>query len=124
MTQNAPLHFLAFADRSGLDLPRFNTLRLGMGWAKKLRQGDMVLLAWKDQIVGACWVEEIHTGPKEEIVARFAAGNHVELAAAASPGHDPEGAAARRLASMRANYGPRSFDKTKSATALVLVRRT
>lgn len=119
------VYFLTFADTRGLDSGSFNTIRLGLGWAKKLKVGDRVLLAHKDQIVGDAEVYLIDAGPKMLILEKHAWKNHIELAL-----RDEEGksynflqAPARRLASMFKNYGPRAVDGTKSAT-VVYLRKT
>jgi hypothetical protein len=102
-----PVPFLTFTHRDGLDLPAFNTIRLGRAWFKRLKKGDRILLAHK----------HVH-----KMLAEHAVFNHRELALAAQQRTDyaPDQAPARRLESMRRNYGPAKVTDTSHITVIGL----
>lgn len=117
-----PIHYLTFADTTGLDARVFNTLRLGGGWEKRLLGMERVLLTTKYQVIGRARISMIMSGHKDHILQMYAASNHLELAMAAEQGvaYDRAGAPARRLQSMIKNYGPRSVEGTSRATVIFL----
>lgn len=100
----------------------FNTLRLGGGWDRRLREGVRVFLAHKHEVIGSAKVVYLRVGPKEEIVRDCAEYNHVERALRVKLGPDwsLDEAIERRLASMRKNYGLRAFENSRLATAIYL----
>jgi hypothetical protein len=121
-----PVFCLRFNDKRGLELPQFNTLRLGVAWSKKVQRGDRVLLMKGDEVIGSARVRCIFAGKRDEIIAAHAAGNHIELALAAEQGarYCTEQAFLRRCASMEDNYGLRAFSSSVNATAIYLRRLT
>lgn len=64
----------------GLDLPRFNTFRIGEAWHKRLYVGKQVALVKEDEIVSMAIVEALHIGEKEEMAENFAHENHSIIA--------------------------------------------
>jgi hypothetical protein len=120
-----PVCFLSFADERGLALPRWNTIRLGGTWGKRLAKGNRVLLAHKHQIVGSAHVIETHVGRVHEMLALHGHSNHIELAMAAEDpaGYDPRLAHERRFASMQRNYGPHKAHDNVLISVIYLRRR-
>jgi hypothetical protein len=117
-----PVPFLTFTHRDGLDLPAFNTIRLGRAWFKRLKKGDRILLAHKHEILCSARVVMLACGPVHKMLAEHAVFNHRELALAAQQRTDyaPDQAPARRLESMRRNYGPAKVTDTSHITVIGL----
>lgn len=60
----------------------FNTIRLGLTWPKRIKEGDKVFLMDNKErrIFGAAIVTGIHTGTLEEICKHHAQHNHTAIA--------------------------------------------
>lgn len=121
MTYPTPL--LMFVDSTGLDFERFNTIRLGGGWAKRLKKGDRVLLATKLEVIGSARVSDVHVGRMNVMLPLFAHKNHIELALRGrDPRYDASLAAERRIASARKMYGPQRVTDTANISVIELRR--
>lgn len=71
----APINF---ADATGLEYSRFNTLRLGRAWSERIRKGDIVGIIGPDRkILKRMKVTKVICGPKEQIVTEHARFNHL-----------------------------------------------
>lgn len=117
-----PVPFLEFASTLGLDEPKFNTIRLGRGWATRLGKSDRVLLASNHWVVAAAHVTSILTGRADELLPIHGRFNHVELDLAKQPGYDVTLAAQRRFDSMVRNYGPNRVGMNPYITVIYLKR--
>jgi hypothetical protein len=117
-----PIPLLMFASTDGLHHPRFNTLRLGGGWARKLSRGDRVLLGHKDQVLFIAKVKGVQVGLAIDILAGHARGNHMELALQCQDpnNYDPKEAFDRRLAGLIKQYGPHKMGVASRLTVIAL----
>lgn len=71
---------ILFRDTQGLD-DRFNTMRLGRAWSKRLRERDIVALVNKEgERVGFASVCEVLCLPKDEALRQHGEWNHLMLA--------------------------------------------
>jgi hypothetical protein len=102
----------------GLD-GEFNTIRLGMTYAKKLNAGDLVFLLDEKErkVFGTAEVVSVETDKLGEICLNHAAKNHTELAS--TDGHEAE----RLFKLLQKIYGPHIATPEKKATVIYL-RRT
>ncbi len=112
--------FLSFLDRSGLDKPSHNTIRLGGVWGKRLKVGEHVLIAHKHEVIGCSLVTGVHLGPLMQLLDEHARFNHVELALSDLPGYDPKTAPDRRYAGAVRNYGPHKVTPARLSSVIYL----
>jgi hypothetical protein len=117
-----PCHLLTFANPAGLTLRRFNTLRLSRGWATKLKAGEIVLLAHKDQVLGQAKVSKVISGRITDMLYEHAWWNHVELALhEENPrGYETSLAMGRRRASLEKMYGPQRVTESSYLSVIGL----
>lgn len=121
MTYPKPL--LMFASPQGLDLPHFNTLRLGGGWLKRVKAGDRVLLATKLEVIGSAKVVYIEKGKLPFVLGVYAAMNHTELGMRRDdPDYDELLAPSRTADRMLKLYGPQLVTQNSTITAIGLKR--
>jgi hypothetical protein len=118
-----PVPFLPFTSEDGLELPAFNTIRLGKAWFKRLKKGDRVLLAHKHLILCSARVAMVDCGSINDMLQKHARFNHVELALAQKDrvNYAPSLAPHRRLQSMLKNYGPQKVSDAAHITVIGLV---
>lgn len=119
-----PVPLLTFNDPTGLDLPAFNTIRLGGGWKKRLKRGCRVLLATKFEVIGSAKVSYVSVGRANIMLPAYAFENHIELVIQMETpdGYSRLAAGDRRLESMRKNYGPSKVKDTSLVTVIGLKR--
>ena len=100
----------------GLDLPAFNTFRLGLTYSKRLKRGDSVLLIDKRamQVAGIMTVSVVMTGTLQELAERNAMVNHNWF-------EHPD-AAKCLVESMIKRYGPHKCNEDSKVTVLYLRR--
>lgn len=100
---------------SGLD-GSFNTVRLGGTWAKRLQQGEKILLMDKPKssIFATAIVEGVIVGKLRDVAASHAAFNHNQK------GTDAEGAPERLMTAMKKRYGPHKVNDNSRVTAIYL----
>lgn len=108
-----PIHF---ADTTGLDQPRFNTLRLGDAWQKRLRVGENVGLLDADRRL-----IQVRVVRHLEVVSKtipgllpYAHANHLLVAQQLSA----DEAAERMLKILRNNYGKLVFERQRVLTVI------
>lgn len=94
----------------------FNTVRLGGTWAKRLQDGEKVLLMDKPKslIFATAIVEGVIVGKLHDVAVSHAALNHNQK------GMDAEGAPERLMAAMKKRYGPHKVSDTSRVTAIYL----
>ncbi len=96
----------------------FNTFRLGGAFAKRLKDGDEVLLMdEKNKVVfGKAQVTQVITGQLGELCLIHAKDNHREIAA------DPVTAPERLFKYLQKIYGPHIATATKKSCVIYLKR--
>lgn len=102
----------------------FNTIRIGVTWARKLKAGDTVfLMDNKERVIfGTAQVTAIHQGTLEEICALHGKNNHTQLAASVEVG--TLDVAAAMMGVMKKIYGPHIALPNKKTTAIYLQRKS
>lgn len=121
MTYPTPL--LMFVDSTGLDFERFNTIRLGGGWAKRLKKGGRVLLATKLEVIGSAKVNYVEKGKLPFMLGVYAAMNHIELAMQRDdPNYDPLLATHRVADGLIKMFGPKLATHESTLTVIGLRR--
>lgn len=108
---------LPFTDETGLRKIA-NTVRLGVAWTQRLRQGQIVALynAKSKVIFGHARVIATHSGKIGPMLRSHAHANHLML-------DTPPADAAKELhAWQRQNYGPRIVHEEAKLTAIYLLR--
>lgn len=100
----------------GLDNGRFNTIRLGVAWSKRLKPSDEVYIqSSKDKLITSkAIVESIEVGTVGELLMCHAADNHNEINS--KDGHEAE----RLYRYMLKLYGPHIVNLKKKATVIYL----
>lgn len=110
---------LGFSVTQGLDLPRWNTVRIGGAWASRLRKGDRVAII--DSKAGAILrhmrVAYVECGKMERTLRDHALDNHAIQAKGIS---DRDQAATELRRILRSAYGTRIAGDDRSATAIGL----
>lgn len=108
-----PIHFV---DTRGLDVPGFNTMRMGTAWAGRLESGDLVgLLNGDKQLVASTQVKTITTAPLTVAgLLPYAHRNHMLI----GQGMAPEQAAEKLLKILRNNYGKLVFERSTQVTVI------
>lgn len=96
----------------------FNTVRLGLTYAKRLKAGDTVFLLDEKErkVFGTAEVVSVETGKLGEICLNHAAKNHTELLS--TDGHEAE----RLFKLLQKIYGPHAAVPEKKATVIYLKR--
>lgn len=99
----------------------FNTIRIGLAWAKRLNVGDKVFILNNKErfIIGEALVTAIHTGTLEELCAIHATENHINIACQES---EDSNACLRLMNVVTKMYGPHIATPTKKATVIALRR--
>lgn len=94
----------------------FNTIRVGMIWARRLTKGMKVALIDKKNalIFGYATVESVECGLLNEVAQKHAHLNHNQK------GSDPEGAPERLVASLTNRYGPHIITPSKKVSVIYL----
>jgi hypothetical protein len=116
-----PVPVIRFASKNGLDLPLFNTLRLGQNWSKRVKTGQLVLIAYKDDVIATAEVDGVHCGKAADMLNTFAETNHMELHLALhDPEYMPEQAVIRRREGLKRIYGPQRFRDDSLLTVIFL----
>lgn len=101
----------------------FNTIRIGITWAKKLKAGDLVFLMNNKEraIFGTARVIEVHLGTLEEICQQHGHMNHTQKSA--EPHTLPAAETALRMMQVITKiYGPHIALPSKKTTAIYLSR--
>lgn len=98
----------------------FNTVRVGLGWAKRLKVGDEVYISdnKEKRVIGKAVVTMLETGSLEDICFTHSKTNHTQLKAPADADTSKD-----LLNIVRKFYGPHIAQLTKKATVIYL-RRT
>lgn len=96
----------------------FNTIRIGLAWAKRLNVGDKVFILNNKErfVIGEALVTAIHTGTLEELCHLHSAKNHTQLEKVG------EDTAKNLLNVVQKIYGPHIATPTKKATVIALRR--
>ena len=107
---------IGFSVTAGLDLPNWNTIRIGAAWPKRLKTGDEICIVnTKDNVVVRnMLVESMVTGPLLEIIRDHARNNH------AIQSLKPEDPEKEMLRILRNAYGTNFASPDRMATALYL----
>lgn len=107
---------LAFKSLAGTE-GEFNTFRLGGAWYSRVRERQrLALLNHLCEKVGDAVVTSVHCGPKEDMIAQFAAGNHLMIAA------QPEDPVAELTRKIRNLYGTNFMARAELMTVIKLKR--
>lgn len=112
---------LSFSVLAGLDLPLWNTVRVGKAWPERLKTGDEVAIydTVNGKLVRYMRVKAMRTGPLVSICDRFAASNH----AIQAEGLRGSEAATRLLRILRNAYGSNIASPDRDGTAIFLEGR-
>lgn len=107
---------IGFSVLAGLDLPSFNTIRIGLAWPKRLRAGDeLCLVNTKDNVVARrMLVERMCTGILDEVIRDHSRSNHAILATR------PDDPIKEMHRIMRNSYGSNFASPNRKATAIYL----
>ncbi|MBV6635048.1 MAG: hypothetical protein KI788_03965 [Mameliella sp.] len=107
---------IGFSVLDGLDLPAWNTVRVGAAWPKRLAPGDFVCIVdtRSNSIVRHMQVDRMVTDMLGRIIEHHAADNHAILA------KQPEDPAAELRRILRNAYGTNFAAPTRKGTALYL----
>ncbi len=71
---------LRFIDKTGTDLPRFNTFRFGKAWSERVWPGNQVgLIDGDGRLYGTATVAAVRVLEKDAALRRFARQNHLML---------------------------------------------
>ena len=104
---------LKFRNPCGMD-GKFNTIRLGMAWTKRVTRGTVVaLMTTKFDVFGRAAVTSILSGTKEDMVERYAIDNHRLLV---------DGTQRSMEDILRGSYGRMIYDNNEFATVIYLRR--
>lgn len=119
MTMHACAHFvpiLSFSVLHGLDLPRWNTVRLGAAWKKRLVPGDRVGVydTVNGRMMRIMEVEDVHVSSLESIITDHAVNNHAILA------RNPADPNAELFRIVKNAFGTNYTKPDRPATALYL----
>jgi hypothetical protein len=103
----------------GLDNDRFNTIRLGTSWSKRLKPDDEVYIqSSKDKLITSkAIVESVEVSTVGEILLCHAQFNHNEIDS--KDGHESE----RLYQYMLKLYGPHIVNPKKKATVIYLRKK-
>ena len=95
---------------------RFNTVRLGGTWGRRVKGGDRVLLLDKrvSAVFGTAEVEQVVVGRLNELAPAHAEHNHNQK------GLDAQGAPERLVAGMKKRYGPQKVRDNSLVTFVYL----
>lgn len=98
----------------------FNTVRVGLGWAKRLKVGDEVYISdnKEKRVIGKAVVTMLETGSLEDICTHHSKNNHTQLKAPADANTSQD-----LLNIVQKFYGPHIAKPSKKATVIYL-RRT
>jgi len=104
-----------FPPMTGLE-NSFNTFRLGGAWAKRISDGDRVLLLDKrrSETFAEAIVGEVVVGKLAELAAVHAKHNHNQKAL------DEQGAPERLITAMMKRYGPNKCGENSRCTVIYL----
>jgi len=105
-----------FSVLNGLDLPYWNTIRIGEAWPKRLRPGQEVCIVdtRNDRVVRTMLVERMEVGSLHEVIRDHAARNHHILAT------QPDDPIMEMHRVLRGAYGSNFAAPTRRATAIYL----
>lgn len=107
---------LGFSVTAGLDLPRWNTVRLGAAWPKRVRPGEHIAIVdtRAGRLIKHMAVERMVVASLGTILEEHAGQNHAVL------GSKPENAVAHLRKILRGSYGTTYTRVDRMATALYL----
>lgn len=99
----------------------FNTIRIGLAWAKRLNVGDKVFILNNKErfIIGEALVTAIHTGTLEELCHLHSVKNHTNIARQEL---NESNASFELMKVIQKLYGPHIATPTKKATVIALRR--
>lgn len=98
----------------------FNTIRLGLAWAKRVERGTIVTLydSKRELVIGDAEVTAVHSGDKSLMVTRHAEHNH----GMRHSGLKGYAASSVLLRTLRMRYGKMIFDSQPDCTVIYLRR--
>lgn len=111
------LPILNFRSGKGME-GRFNTFRLGLAWANRLKIDDVVALQAGTVIVGTARVTRVEAGEKSSVALCYADQNHNLLDAGLTPSEAGE----QMLKNLRRSYGKLIYEAQQSASVIFLER--
>lgn len=103
----------------GLNHEKFNTIRLGTSWSKRVSIGDEVYIqSSKDRLVfSKALVNEVIVGEIGELLLVHAQFNHNEL-------HETDGKSAERLYQLMLKlYGPHILSSPRKKATVIYLRK-
>lgn len=115
---------LGFSVLGGLDLERWNTIRVGAAWSKRLEVGKTVYIAdtQAKAIIGRAEVTKVHEGLLSAVLEAHAHMNHAIQAEIADGRTQAEEAPTRLLRILKNAYGTNIAAMDRSASVIYLRR--